>query len=77
MDYTKQDVTALGGIIGHLSGKYETLSRRNLVLDMTRGKPSAEQLDLSDAILNSVGPGRIQEHPAYLMEELHPLHALA
>lgn len=57
MDYTKKDTADLGGIIGHLSGKYETLSRRNLILDMTRGKPSAEQLDLADAILNIVGPG--------------------
>ncbi len=33
---------------------YTDLSRRNLQLDMTRGKPSAEQLDLSDAMLTIV-----------------------
>ena len=33
---------------------YQDLSRRNLQLDMTRGKPSPEQLDLSDAMLTIV-----------------------
>jgi len=36
--------------------RYQDLSRRNLQLDMTRGKPSPEQLDLSDQILTIVGP---------------------
>ncbi len=31
---------------------YETLRARGLNLDLTRGKPSAEQLDLSDALLS-------------------------
>jgi DNA-binding transcriptional MocR family regulator len=33
---------------------YQDLSRRNLQLDMTRGKPSSEQLDLSDEMLTIV-----------------------
>jgi len=33
---------------------YQQLSRRNLQLDMTRGKPSPEQLDLSDAMLSII-----------------------
>jgi aspartate/methionine/tyrosine aminotransferase len=34
--------------------RYQDLSRRNLQLDMTRGKPSPEQLDLSDTMLTIV-----------------------
>lgn len=36
--------------------RYDDLRGRNLVLDMTRGKPSAEQLDLSDGLLTILGP---------------------
>lgn len=34
--------------------RFADLSRRNLQLDMTRGKPSPEQLDLSDGMLTVV-----------------------
>lgn len=33
-----------------LEGQYKTLQERNLALDLTRGKPGAEQLALSDAL---------------------------
>ncbi len=40
--------------IGKAEQHYQDLSRRNLQLDMTRGKPSPEQLDLSDTMLSIV-----------------------
>ncbi|RED44212.1 aminotransferase class I/II-fold pyridoxal phosphate-dependent enzyme [Aestuariispira insulae] len=36
---------------------YDSLRGRNLALDMTRGKPAADQLNLSDDILTIVGAG--------------------
>lgn len=33
-----------------LADEYETIVKQNLKLDLTRGKPSADQLDLSDAL---------------------------
>ena len=40
--------------IANAEQTYDELSRRNLQLDMTRGKPSPEQLDLSDRMLTIV-----------------------
>lgn len=37
--------------------EYETLKARNLDLDLTRGKPSSEQLDLSNDLLELPGKG--------------------
>ena len=37
--------------------EYETLKERNLNLDLTRGKPAAEQLDLSNDLLELPGKG--------------------
>ena len=37
--------------------RYEDLKARNLSLDLTRGKPSSEQLDLSNALLSLPGEG--------------------
>ncbi len=34
----------------NFEGQYKTLQERNLALDLTRGKPSADQLALSDAL---------------------------
>ena len=42
----------------HLRGEYAALQARGLALDLTRGKPSAEQLDLSEALLELPGAGR-------------------
>ncbi len=38
-----------------LSNRYEEVKAKNLDLDMTRGKPSPEQLDLSNALLTNLG----------------------
>ncbi len=39
------------------TGRFDALRGRNLSLDMTRGKPSPEQLSLSDDLLSIVQPG--------------------
>jgi aspartate/methionine/tyrosine aminotransferase len=57
MDLTSTDGAALEAIERQAKERFEELNRRNLQLDMTRGKPSPEQLDLSDGILTAVGPG--------------------
>ena len=38
-----------------ISQAYEDLKARNLALDLTRGKPSSEQLDFSDELLGLPG----------------------
>ncbi len=57
MDYNTLDNASLEEIETHAAERYEGISRRNLQLDMTRGKPGSEQLDLSDGILGIVGTG--------------------
>jgi DNA-binding transcriptional MocR family regulator len=42
---------------GQLYREYEALQARGLALDLTRGKPSAEQLDLSEPLLELPGAG--------------------
>lgn len=39
-----------------LQDRYDEVKRRNWQIDITRGKPAPEQLDLSDGILTIVGP---------------------
>jgi DNA-binding transcriptional MocR family regulator len=45
---------------------YAELQAKKLALDLTRGKPSAEQLDLSNALLSLPGGG---DHPDYRDDE--------
>src|SRR5699024_3292952 len=40
-----------------LASEYETLASRGLSLDLTRGKPAPEQLDLSERLLSLPGEG--------------------
>ncbi|MCA5892980.1 aminotransferase [Isoptericola sp. NEAU-Y5] len=47
----------LGARLDDLRREYAALQARGLSLDLTRGKPSAEQLDLSDALLALPGEG--------------------
>ncbi|HVZ32964.1 MAG TPA: aminotransferase, partial [Polyangiaceae bacterium] len=42
----------LAQVSAPLEARYEALQARGLKLDMTRGKPCAEQLDLSNALLD-------------------------
>ncbi len=57
MDLTTLDAAALAKTQQGLEQRFTELSRANMQLDMTRGKPSPQQLDLSDGILTIVGPG--------------------
>ena len=45
------DAERLAAFTKDINAKYDELKARNLTLDLTRGKPSAEQLDFSNAIL--------------------------
>lgn len=42
--------------LAQLRARHQELKGRNLGLDMTRGKPSPDQLDLSDEIFGLIGP---------------------
>lgn len=44
----------LRALESELSEQYQTIKQRGLNLDLTRGKPSNEQLDLSDALLGDI-----------------------
>jgi len=57
MDLTKADADAVKARHNDAAGRMEKLRGRNLSLDMTRGKPSPEQLNLSDDLLIAVQPG--------------------
>lgn len=50
------DIDSLKGAAPDLDRRYEAFKARKLALDMTRGKPCAEQLDLSNALLTNLGP---------------------
>ncbi|MEZ2190138.1 aminotransferase class I/II-fold pyridoxal phosphate-dependent enzyme [Corynebacterium sp. CCM 9204] len=51
------DAKELADFTGEISAKYDELKARNLKLDLTRGKPSAEQLDFSEELLSQPGTG--------------------
>ncbi|MGJ3260653.1 MAG: aminotransferase class I/II-fold pyridoxal phosphate-dependent enzyme [Rhodospirillales bacterium] len=57
MDLTQADAEAVKTRHKDAAGRMEQLRGRNLSLDMTRGKPSPEQLDLADDLLTIVKPG--------------------
>lgn len=44
--------------------RYKDFKARNLMLDITRGRPSAEQLDLSIKMLDCVNSGNLNDHGA-------------
>jgi aspartate/methionine/tyrosine aminotransferase len=49
-------LSALKAAVPELDRRYAAFLDKRLSLDMTRGKPCAEQLDLSNAMLTNVGP---------------------
>lgn len=56
MKLTSLDATGLKTAEAPAEVRYRELCGRNLVLDMTRGKPAPDQLDLSNDILTIVSP---------------------
>ncbi len=57
MDMMQLDADGLASAQAAAEQSYETLRGRNLALDMTRGKPAPDQLDLADEMLTMVGAG--------------------
>lgn len=57
MDLTKSAKEDLAAAVGRAEQSYDKLRGRNLALDMTRGKPAPDQLDLADGMLTIVGHG--------------------
>lgn len=58
MNLTQLPTSELTRHRDELDGEYQALQARGLTLDLTRGKPSAEQLDLSDPLLELPGAGK-------------------
>ena len=54
---TEVNTEALLAAGDQIKAAYEDLKAQNLNLDLTRGKPSSEQLDFSDELLNLPGAG--------------------
>lgn len=54
MPYTEQNADALSAALPALEERYKSLTLRNIQIDMTRGKPSSEQLDLADGLLAGI-----------------------
>lgn len=52
MEHRRAAVEALASLGPELEARYAGFKARGLKLDMTRGKPSPEQLDLADALLD-------------------------
>ncbi|HTU59443.1 MAG TPA: aminotransferase, partial [Polyangiales bacterium] len=50
------DLSALQAAAPELERRYAQFREQRLSLDMTRGKPSAEQLDLSNGLLTNLRP---------------------
>ena len=57
MDLRQKSADELAELSGQVQQTYEQMRGRNLTLDMTRGKPAPDQLDLADEMLSIVGPG--------------------
>lgn len=53
--YPQLSVRELTDLLAQLIGEYQSYKEMNLKLDMSRGKPDSEQLDLSNAMLDTVG----------------------
>src|SRR5262245_212830 len=56
MPPSSEALSALKAAAPELDRRYATFLEKRLSLDMTRGKPCSEQLDLSNGLLTNVGP---------------------
>ena len=50
MPYSEQNATELANTLSALEARFDRLKSNNVPLNLTRGKPSDAQLDLSDAL---------------------------
>jgi aspartate/methionine/tyrosine aminotransferase len=57
MDLTRKSADELAAHARELGSAYQSQRGRNLAIDMTRGKPSPEQLDLADGMFSAIAPG--------------------
>lgn len=55
MKYSEMNANELGMLYSELKLQYGEICRRALSLDLSRGKPSREQLELSEGMLNCLG----------------------
>lgn len=55
-DYLSMDSKSLSDEFASVKCEFEEIKNAKLSLDMSRGKPGADQLDLSDSLLGLVGP---------------------
>ena len=53
-DFTKLSVSELEAQKKELQDRYQEFKAKNLSLDITRGKPCSEQLDLANGMLDSI-----------------------
>ncbi|WP_257161997.1 aminotransferase [Corynebacterium cystitidis] len=67
MSLLNLDANALEELSTQIRQQYEQLKASGLKLDLTRGKPSAEQLDFSEELLNLPGAGN---HTASIGEDV-------
>ena len=61
IDLTKAGTAEIAQSHDRAKARYGDIRGRNLALDMTRGKPSAAQLDLSDALLTNVTAEEVRD----------------
>ena len=52
MNYCEMSAEALQQLLVELNKEYEAMKAKNLALDMSRGKPSAAQLSISNDMLD-------------------------
>ncbi len=54
MQYSSMQKEELAGVLAELQNKYKEVKAKGLKLDMSRGKPGADQLSLTEGVLSSV-----------------------
>ena len=52
--YTEMTKSQLNDLLAQLNDQYKAIQAQNLSLDMSRGKPGKEQLDLSEDMLHCI-----------------------
>lgn len=57
MKYSEMTESGLSSLCGSLLSEYENIKKQGLSLDMSRGKPSPEQVSISDGILTVLKTG--------------------